>query len=167
MTSLSQLETYTNDLINAVKPLTDHIRDTGFDSSPHLSVPFDTSWEVHWARRNILAVVARLQTLLAEPTDFIQHLASQNQLLACLQWLGDFQVLACIPLKGSVPAKDVADIVNVPELQLCRIVRMTATAGFSTNLNPVISRTLPYPRLSSRISSIWTPPCSSPEPLLL
>ena len=85
MTSLTQLETYTNDLINAVKPLTDHIRDTGFDSSPHLSVPFDTSWEVHRARRNILAVVARLQTLLAEPTDFIQHLASQVRRLACLR----------------------------------------------------------------------------------
>lgn len=54
----------------------------------------------------------------------------QNQLLACLQWLGEFQVLACIPLSGSVPAKDVADLAGVPETQLCRVVRMTATAGF-------------------------------------
>lgn len=77
MTSLSQLETYTNDLVNAVKPLTDHVRGTSFDSSSHLSVPVDASWEVHGARRNTLVVVARLQTLLAEPIDFIQHLASQ------------------------------------------------------------------------------------------
>lgn len=54
----------------------------------------------------------------------------QNQLLACLQWLCEFQVLACIPLEGSVPFKDVADISGVPEAQLCRVARMTATAGF-------------------------------------
>ena len=54
----------------------------------------------------------------------------QNQLLACLQWLGEFQVLACIPLDRSVPFKDVADISGVPEAQLCRVARMMATAGF-------------------------------------
>lgn len=54
----------------------------------------------------------------------------QNQLLACLQWLGGSQVLACIPLSGSVPSKDVADLAGVSEKQLCRVVRMTATAGF-------------------------------------
>lgn len=55
---------------------------------------------------------------------------SQTQLLACLRWLGEFQVLACVPLNDSVPAKDVADLTGVPETQLRRIVRMTATAGF-------------------------------------
>ena len=54
----------------------------------------------------------------------------QVQLVACLQWLGEFQVLACIPLSGSVPTKDVAELAGVPEGTLCRIVRMTATAGF-------------------------------------
>jgi hypothetical protein len=54
----------------------------------------------------------------------------QNQLLACLQWLGEFQVLACIPLSGSVPFKDIADLAGVPETQICRVVRMMATAGF-------------------------------------
>ena len=39
-------------------------------------------------------------------------------------------MLACIPLSGSIPAKDVADLAGVPESQLCRVVRMTATAGF-------------------------------------
>ncbi|KXS96188.1 hypothetical protein AC578_2673 [Pseudocercospora eumusae] len=64
------------------------------------------------------------------PVDFIQRLASQNQLLACLKWLGEFQVLACIPLKSSIHARDVADLAGVPETQLCRIVRLMATAGF-------------------------------------
>lgn len=77
MTSSSQLETYSNDLTNAVKSLADHIRDTGFSPSPHLLVPCDASCEVHDARRNVLAVMAQMQKLLAEPTDFIQHLASQ------------------------------------------------------------------------------------------
>ena len=55
---------------------------------------------------------------------------TQNQLLACLKWLGEFQVLAYIPLTGSVSTKDVAELTGVPEMQLYRIVRMTATAGF-------------------------------------
>ncbi|KAF8852509.1 hypothetical protein BDZ45DRAFT_678306 [Acephala macrosclerotiorum] len=75
-------------------------------------------------------MASRLQTLVAEPADFIQHLAIQNQLLACLRWLGEFQVLACIPLSGSITVQEVADLASVPEMQLCRVVRMTATAGF-------------------------------------
>lgn len=47
-----------------------------------------------------------------------------------MQWFGDFQVLACIPLSGSVPFRDVSELAGVPESQLSRIVRMTATAGF-------------------------------------
>lgn len=55
---------------------------------------------------------------------------AQIQLLACLKWYGEFQVLACIPLSGSILAKDVADLAGVPETHLWRVVRMTATAGF-------------------------------------
>jgi len=39
-------------------------------------------------------------------------------------------VLACIPLDGSVPFKDVAEIIGVPEAQLCQVARMMATVGF-------------------------------------
>ena len=39
-------------------------------------------------------------------------------------------MLACIPLNDSVSFKDVAELAGVPETQLRRIVRMTATAGF-------------------------------------
>lgn len=72
-TSLSQLETYANDLAAAVKTLTDHLRPAGADSTSHLAVPNDA----HRARRNVLARLQMLQILLAEPADFIQHLASQ------------------------------------------------------------------------------------------
>lgn len=39
-------------------------------------------------------------------------------------------MLACVPLSGSIAATDVADLAGVPETLLCRIVRITATAGF-------------------------------------
>lgn len=45
-------------------------------------------------------------------------------------------MLACIPLSGSFPCKDVADLAGVPETQLRRIVRMTATAGFLRESQP-------------------------------
>lgn len=54
----------------------------------------------------------------------------KHQLLACLQWLGKFQVLAFIPLHSPVALQDVAEVAGVPEAELRRITRMTATAGF-------------------------------------
>ena len=60
----------------------------------------------------------------------------QSQLLACLQWLGQFQVLAYIPLSGSVPLKDIAELADVPENTLSRVVRMMATAGFLVEPQP-------------------------------
>ena len=77
MDSLSQLETYTHDLVSASKTLANHCRDVGVSSMRHLAVPTNAPVEAHRSRRNFLAILARLQTLLAEPADFIQHLASQ------------------------------------------------------------------------------------------
>ncbi len=56
--------------------------------------------------------------------------------MACLGWLGEFQVLACIPLQGSVLAKDIAELTGVPESVLIRVVRMTSTAGFLCEPRP-------------------------------
>ncbi|EMD88357.1 hypothetical protein COCHEDRAFT_1109665, partial [Bipolaris maydis C5] len=55
-----------------------------------------------------------------------------NQLLACVQWLGEFQVLAYLPLEAEdgLPIRDVAELADVPEAQLCRIVRLTTMGGF-------------------------------------
>lgn len=72
----------------------------------------------------------------SDPAAFIQDLANKTQLLACLKWLGEFQVLACIPLHGKIPAHELADLVGVPERQLCRVVRMTVTAGFLCEPQP-------------------------------
>lgn len=62
--------------------------------------------------------------------------SQQTQLLACLRWLAEFQVLACIPLNDTVPTKDIADLTGVPETELSRIVRMTSTAGFLAEPRP-------------------------------
>lgn len=45
-------------------------------------------------------------------------------------------MLACIPLQGSVLAKDVAELTGVPEAMLIRVVRMTSTAGFLCEPRP-------------------------------
>ncbi|KAL4988007.1 hypothetical protein BDW68DRAFT_187592 [Aspergillus falconensis] len=72
--------------------------------------------------------------MVTRPTSFLQQLALQaslrTQLLANLQWLCEFQVLACIPLDGEVAFEEVADISNVPVDQLQRVVRLMVTAGF-------------------------------------
>lgn len=56
--------------------------------------------------------------------------ARQIQLLASLQWLCSFQVLACIPIEQPTTFDDVAELASVPKCQLIRIARITAMAGF-------------------------------------
>lgn len=57
-------------------------------------------------------------------------------MLACLQWLAEFQILACIPLEVSIPITDLADLTGVPEGQLCRVIRLTATCEFLHESEP-------------------------------
>ncbi|KAL2128591.1 hypothetical protein VTI74DRAFT_8958 [Chaetomium olivicolor] len=91
---------------------------------------------IYDAERALLSNMARIQAMLRQPTDFLRGLALHTQVLACLQWLCEFQVLACVPLDDSVPFKDVADICGVPEAQLCRVTRLMATAGFLQEPRP-------------------------------
>lgn len=142
----SQVEAEAQELTTALRNLVTSLRDAASPAKPistptpaHdltflLSQPTTPSTEanpkVREAIRAVLAKTAKTRALLAEPADFLRQLAIQNQLVACLQWLGEFLVLACIPSTGSVPIKDVAQLSAVPEAQLLRIIRMTATAGF-------------------------------------
>lgn len=75
--NLGQLQSYVNELSSAAKIITDHCPDANLTLASHISIPNNAPSEVHRARRNLLAVTARLQALLAEPADFIQQLASQ------------------------------------------------------------------------------------------
>ncbi|KAL6702828.1 hypothetical protein ACN47E_000914 [Coniothyrium glycines] len=92
--------------------------------------PRETDDAVAVAQSNLCGLATRLQTLLAGPTCFIRRMATQNQLLACLKWLGEHQVIAYIPLKDSMSLEELAHLADVPEPTLSRVVRMTATAGF-------------------------------------
>ncbi|KAL6232649.1 hypothetical protein BDW75DRAFT_247047 [Aspergillus navahoensis] len=136
--SLSDLESQAGELTSAVKTITSQCPRQSASSCSRTRplIPSDAPKEAHRARQSILLTISSLRSLLANPADFLHDLAVQNQLLACLQWLGEFQVLACIPLTGTVPMKDVADLAGVPETHLSRIVRMTATAGFLQEPDP-------------------------------
>ncbi|KIW05309.1 uncharacterized protein PV09_03834 [Verruconis gallopava] len=92
--------------------------------------------KIQEARQAVLAQIAKARSLLLEPADLLQQLAVHNQLIACLHWLADFLVLACIPSNETVPIKDVAQLLAVPESQLVRVIRMTATVGFLQEPQP-------------------------------
>lgn len=142
----SQVEIEAHELTTALQNLVASLRDaatpaepisnptTAFDLTFPLSPPTPPGTEanskVREARRAVRAKTVKIRSLLAEPADLLQQLAIQNQFVACLQWLGEFLVLACIPATGSVPIKDVAQLSAVSETQLLRIIRMTATVGF-------------------------------------
>ena len=86
MTSLVQLEAYTSELAAAVKSLAISCRnvhapvDFGAGIPPRPLVPPGAPSEARRARRSIMANLAKLQTLLDEPADFLQQLAGQVRL---------------------------------------------------------------------------------------
>ncbi|KAI1116527.1 O-methyltransferase family protein [Nemania sp. NC0429] len=126
MRSISEIETCIDELTK------DLWRLVAFCKSTQDPVPPSK----HEARESVLANLAKLQAWLDIPEDFIQRLAVQTQILACLEWLGEFHVLACIPLIGSVPISDLAELANVPEAQLRRVAGMTSTVGFLQEQQP-------------------------------
>ncbi|KAJ5952328.1 uncharacterized protein N7479_010741 [Penicillium vulpinum] len=132
MDSLTELETYANELITAVKGLAGYSLSTEVSQSSASQPSSDpgAQKECHRAKACILSNIAKIKMLVSEPTGFLENLTTQMQILACLRWLGEFQILACIPLVGSVSIKDVAHLSGVPETYLDRIVRLTATSGF-------------------------------------
>lgn len=87
MTGWAQLEAQTNELNAAIETLTRHARDfeatSDFEvkreaeNAPQPLIPPEAPVEAHRARRPVMAKIAMLQTLLAEPADFLQELARQ------------------------------------------------------------------------------------------
>nr|POE56469.1 monodictyphenone cluster transcriptional coactivator mdpa [Quercus suber] len=66
----------------------------------------------------------------------LQDLARKVQLLGCLSWLHEFHVLACIPDNENTSFTDIAELANVPRVDLVKIVRMTATVGILQEPEP-------------------------------
>ncbi|KFY04765.1 hypothetical protein O988_00530 [Pseudogymnoascus sp. VKM F-3808] len=133
MDRLTELNDHCEQLATAVKSLADNL--PGADSSDQLGTNADADTDKDQTLPNrpkssILASIVAIKALVSGPTDFLQDFARQIQILACIQWLAEFQVLACIPFDESLPIKDLADLVGVPEGQLVRVIRLTATCGF-------------------------------------
>ncbi|KAF3763198.1 hypothetical protein M406DRAFT_25889, partial [Cryphonectria parasitica EP155] len=70
------------------------------------------------------------------------------EILGCCQWLAELQILACVPQETSIPIRDLADLAGVPETQLRRVVRLTATYGF---LREPMANSVSHTPLSSRL----------------
>ncbi|KAH8701037.1 hypothetical protein BGW36DRAFT_357667 [Talaromyces proteolyticus] len=141
MDQLAKLEALAGELLIATKSLLEHCHSIdaplyGTSGRPAQLIPPGARAEAHRARESTIASLTKLRVMLAGPTDFLQDMASQSQLLACMQWLGEFQVPACIPLNGSILMKEVSDLIGVPEDKLCRVIRMAATGGFLQEPQP-------------------------------
>ncbi|EAL89340.1 trypacidin cluster transcriptional coactivator tpcD [Aspergillus fumigatus Af293] len=131
MDSITQLEARANEVAAAARRLAEYCRNARVDGAclPAV-VPSEAPRAIREIQRLLLSNVDHLQILLTEPADLVQRLAVQSQLLSCLQWLGEFQVLACLPLTDTVSIADLARLSGVPEAQLARIIRFTITIGF-------------------------------------
>ncbi|KAH0364237.1 hypothetical protein KCU65_g6912, partial [Aureobasidium melanogenum] len=99
-------------------------------------VPPRASSESLRARTSILESSGSLQNMLRDPRGLLEHLMFQVQLLASLQWLSSFEVLACIPIEHPTTFEDVAELASVPKNQLIRVTRIAAMAGFLHEPNP-------------------------------
>ncbi|KAL2195274.1 toxin biosynthesis regulatory protein [Corynascus similis CBS 632.67] len=129
--TVEQLERYSNQLAVAVKGLRDRL-----GQSDAADVNSKSVTDAAKAKASILASVEGIRGLLDGPDEFLQRLTIQVESLACLKWLAEFQILECIPQEGSLPIGDLSDLARVPEAQLRRIIRLTASAGFLQETKP-------------------------------
>lgn len=86
MASLAKLESCTSELAAAVEILAEYCQKieapvdiAAYDTPQPLVSPKAPS-EAHRARRSIMSNIAKLQTLLGEPADFLHQLAGQVRL---------------------------------------------------------------------------------------
>ncbi|KAG6016308.1 hypothetical protein E4U43_003917 [Claviceps pusilla] len=127
-TILEHLQDLSSKLVSDIKTLVSSYPSID-GQHPILSTCEGQAGEIE-ARSNVLSSLNDIETLICGPKEFLENLAIQCEMLGSLQWLGEFQILACIPLSQEVPIKDVANLSNVPEKQLAQIIRLTAKCGF-------------------------------------
>ncbi|EPE30001.1 S-adenosyl-L-methionine-dependent methyltransferase [Glarea lozoyensis ATCC 20868] len=97
--------------------------------STSITIPEDAPPSVMDARQTIVSAAATIQQLMEEPTEYLPNLQVHYQHLSCLRWLCHFNVMACIPLTGSVPYSEIATVAGVPEIQLRSVCRMAMTSN--------------------------------------
>ncbi|KAK7993181.1 AAA family ATPase [Apiospora arundinis] len=154
MDKLGKLEAYSRQLSAAIKSLSAYRR--RLESPDPLDAESELDKELHSAKAEILAAASGIRCVVAGPTNLLQHLACQVrasfhpfvpspyptrvELLACLRWLSEFQILACIPLQSSVPIKDVATLAGIQDHDhLARVIRFVATHEFLQVTEPQAS----------------------------
>ncbi|KAL2871730.1 uncharacterized protein BJX67DRAFT_369800 [Aspergillus lucknowensis] len=128
MDALTKLEAQSEQLAAAIKGYIKHRREV--ESSDQLRANPDANKEVNRTKSAIHASMANIKTLLGGPGELLQDLARQVEVVACLRWLAEYQILACIPAEGSMAIQDLADLAGVPEIQLRRVIRLMGTSGF-------------------------------------
>ncbi|KAJ5761822.1 uncharacterized protein N7511_005204 [Penicillium nucicola] len=125
MDELTELEARSDELAVAIKSHTERRRRDAQSSA----VNSDAEQEPSKTKSSIYASMAKMKAALDGPVDLLQDLARQVEIVACLKWLAEFQILACIPLDESMAIKDLADLAGVSEIQLGRVIRLVATSG--------------------------------------
>ncbi|KAL6811955.1 hypothetical protein J3E69DRAFT_371486 [Trichoderma sp. SZMC 28015] len=175
--TVCRLKELSKELEAAVQRLGEHAKSPGgFSFSGEFRADkesVDVRRERERAKACVLAVLADMKTLICEPRDFLQQLACQIEVLACIHWLSEFQILACIPAsspavndrqagfkggrnvlgvpvepeRSAMAIKDLSDLAGVPEALLTKIVRLTSTYGFLQEAQPGF---VAHTRLSSQ-----------------
>ncbi|EFX02983.1 toxin biosynthesis regulatory protein [Grosmannia clavigera kw1407] len=135
--TLDELQTQSDKLAAAVRVLGYNLHSQeAFSSEATGDILSETKANIAKAKADILAGLEGIRALLDGPDEFLSRLTIQVQILACLKWLSDFQILACIPREGSLPISDLADLAGVPEDQLRRVIRLTAGCRFLREVQP-------------------------------
>ncbi|KAJ5655731.1 hypothetical protein N7507_007681 [Penicillium longicatenatum] len=128
MDELTKLQAQSDQLGAAIKSYIKYQRD--MKSSDQLRANSEANKELNKAKTVIHASMVKIKALLGGPVELIQDLARQVEVLACLKWLAEYQILACIPADGGMSMQDLADLAGVPQIQLHRVIRLMCTSGF-------------------------------------
>ncbi|KAF8850350.1 S-adenosyl-L-methionine-dependent methyltransferase [Acephala macrosclerotiorum] len=133
MSSLKRITALSHEISKNSKILTDYLAEKGLEAAS-----FDTDGLAEWpispdheepfkARLSLIAATKELHDLSLGPKEGLRYLAwdSVNQL--SLQAMYEFKVYEAVPLTGSISYQDLAEKVDVPMLNLRRLIRHAMT----------------------------------------